>query len=424
MIKIDNIILGAGLTGLSAAYSLKKNYLLFEKNSIVGGLTSSEKIKNYYFDHTGHWLHLNNKISKIFVKKIMKNNLLKVKRNSKILFNDDYGDYPFQYNLSAYNKDFIFKCVSSLFNIKKNTKPKNFTEFCYANFGKEISDAFMLPYNLKLWGKSGQNISFKWCNKFFPKPDFTKIINGAFTKKDYKGYNHTFFYPKKRGIGEFSQKISQKLNHKKIIINSNVQYIDLKKKKIRINDKEYIYKNLISTIPLPDIISLIKKLPKNIIESKRKLKCTKLRYINYGIKKKVMNNVQWVYIPNKEIPFYRIGCSSNAVSSLAPNGCSSVFLEISNNNNYSEKEILKKARKFLIEKKIIKSVKDIVVEEFREMKYGYVIFDKNYDVSRNICLKFLEKNKIYSIGRYGSWIYSSMEDAILAGLNTKKMISV
>ena len=109
MIKIDNIILGAGLTGLSAAYSLKKNYLLFEKNSIVGGLTSSEKIKNYYFDHTGHWLHLNNKISKIFVKKIMKNNLLKVKRNSKILFNDDYGDYPFQYNLSAYNKDFIFK---------------------------------------------------------------------------------------------------------------------------------------------------------------------------------------------------------------------------------------------------------------------------------------------------------------------------
>ena len=69
MIKIDNIILGAGLTGLSAAYSLKKNYLLFEKNSIVGGLTSSEKIKNYYFDHTGHWLHLNNKISKIFVKK-------------------------------------------------------------------------------------------------------------------------------------------------------------------------------------------------------------------------------------------------------------------------------------------------------------------------------------------------------------------
>ena len=137
-----------------------------------------------------------------------------------------------------------------------------------------------------------------------------------------------------------------------------------------------------------------------------------------------MNNVQWLYIPNKEIPFYRIGCSSNAVSSLAPNGCSSVFLEISNNNNYSEKEILKKARKFLIEKKIIKSVKDIVVEEFREMKYGYVIFDKNYDVSRNICLKFLEKNKIYSIGRYGSWIYSSMEDAILAGLNTKKMISV
>ena len=389
---------------------------------MVGGLTSTEKINNYYFDHTGHWLHLRNNISKNFVSKIMNNELLNIKRNSKVLFDNSYGDYPFQYNLSYYSKDFIFKCISSLFEIKKDIKPKNFKQFCYTNFGKVISDSFILPYNMKLWGAGGQNLSFEWCNKFFPKPDFDKIIKGAFSKNEYQGYNHTFFYPKKGGIGDLSIRIANKLDKKKLFLNSKIQSLDYKKKIIYVDGVKYGYKNLISTIPLIDLISLIKNAPKKVISSKKNLKCTKLRYINYGIKKKVMNKIQWLYIPNKNIPFYRIGCSSNAVSYLAPKGCSSIYLEVSNNHNYSNKEIIKQARKFLIKNEIINSVKDIEVEELRVMKYGYVIFDKNYDKSRNDCLTFLERNNIKSIGRYGSWIYSSMEDAILAGLGIKTKI--
>ena len=55
---IKNIILGAGLSGLCSGYSIKKNFIIFEKESKPGGLTSTQKIKNYYFDHTGHWLYL------------------------------------------------------------------------------------------------------------------------------------------------------------------------------------------------------------------------------------------------------------------------------------------------------------------------------------------------------------------------------
>lgn len=416
-----HIILGAGLTGLSAAYSIRKQYLLVEKNNYVGGLTSTEKIKNYYFDHTGHWLHLNTLKGEKFVKKILKKQILKIKRKSKILFNDKIGNYPYQYNLFDYGEDFATKSIVSLFKIKKK-KSTNFKEFCYQNFGKMISDNFLLPYNLKLWGKEANTITSEWCKKFFPKPDIKKIILGAFTKNDFKGYNHIFYYPSYGGIGTLSNKIKKYLDEKNILLNSQIKYIDPILKVIKINNEIYRYKHLISTIPLPSIINYLIKKPLKVKNFNKKLKCTKLRYINYGIKRKALDAIHWLYIADKKIPFYRIGCSSNAVKNLAPKNSSSVFLEVSNNTSFSNKKILIEGRKFLLKNKIIHSVKDLEVEELKELDFGYVIFDKNYNVAREFLLNFLSKNNIHSVGRYGSWIYSSMEDAILSGLNIKNKI--
>ena len=421
--KINNIILGAGLTGLSAAYSLKKNYLLIEKNKNVGGLTSTEVIKNYLFDHTGHWLHLKNPITKKFIYKIFGNKMLMINRKSKVLFDDCFGEFPFQYNLSTYKKDFIAKCIISLMQRKKVFKPKNFEEFCKVNFGDEIANSFLLPYNLKLWGENGKNISHKWCERFFPKPDIKNIITGALGRSSFLGYNHSFYYPKKGGIGTLSNTIFNNLDKNNVMLCSKVSYVDFKNKLIKIDNSLFNYNNLISTIPLPDLLNLLKDLPVSIDKEKNKLKCTKLRYINYGIKGKILKDIHWLYIPDKNIPFYRIGCSSNAVSSLAPRGCSSVYLEVSNNNNYSDEKILKFARSFLLKNKIINSLKEIEVEALRKLDYGYVIFDKNYEKSRNNIHKFLNKNNIYSIGRYGSWVYSSMEDAMLEGFAIKKIIN-
>jgi len=55
------VIIGAGLTGLSAAYHLEKrgfsDYLLFEKEPSVGGLCRSVQQDGFTFDYTGHLLH-------------------------------------------------------------------------------------------------------------------------------------------------------------------------------------------------------------------------------------------------------------------------------------------------------------------------------------------------------------------------------
>jgi len=46
---------------------------------------------------------------------------------------------------------------------------------------------------------------------------------------------------------------------------------------------------------------------------------------------------------------------------------------------------------------------------------AYVIFDRNYQKSTSLIFNYLSRQGVYSIGRYGRWEYSSMQDAILYG---------
>lgn len=422
--KIKNIILGAGLSGLCSAYSLKRNFIIFEKENKAGGLTSTQKIKNFYFDHTGHWLHLNNDLTKNFVKKLGLN-YFSVERKSKILLFNRYIDYPFQFNLNSLPKDLVYRALIDLYQRESgNLKENNFRNFCYKNFGKTISDLFLFPYNKKLWGEYANNITTEWCKNFFPKPNVEKIIEGAIKKNKFGGYNKKFIYPKTGGIQTLSDLIVKSVGHKKINLNSKVQSIDIKNKKIKINNKIYEYKNLISSIPLPELLKLSLNLPKDISSLKNKFKCTELMYLNYGVKNKVMKNIHWLYLPDKSLPFYRIGCSSNAAPTLAPKNKSSIYLEVSNwhKKKMTHNEIKLASRKFLKDMKIINSISEIEVEQLNRVKYGYVIFDKNYKKIKSKTLNFLQKNNIFPVGRYGLWKYSSMEDSMLDGLNIHKKL--
>ena len=57
-----------------------------------------------------------------------------------------------------------------------------------------------------------------------------------------------------------------------------------------------------------------------------------------------------------------------------------------------------------------------------DLKYGYALYDFNRNHAVQIIKNYLERFGIYTIGRYGSWKYMSMEDVILEGRNTAEKI--
>ncbi len=206
------IILGGGLTGLFTAYELKKNnidYLLIEKEDILGGLCRSVKINGFTFDYTGHFLHFPDKNFHIkqIVQNLLKNNLLKIKRNAKIYtkytyLKDKLIPYPFQANIKFLLPHIRKKCLYDLIHsaLSNANFSNNFLEWLKSNFGNSITKYFFLPYNSKLWKIDLKNITISWVSKFIPVPNIEEIISEIITQKVTQnknyGYNVYFYYPK------------------------------------------------------------------------------------------------------------------------------------------------------------------------------------------------------------------------------------
>ncbi len=430
MAKKRVVILGAGLAGLSAAYYLQKEgieCIIFEKEKEVGGLCRSKNIKGFTFDYSGHLLHFRERKVFNFVKELLGRNLVKHERNARIYSFERFSRYPFQANFYGLPDRIKKECLDGFIKARRGDKrkeqPSSFYDWIKQNFGEGIARHFMIPYNSKFWTVSPQELTCDWVDGFIPIPSISEITERA--SEDFKGnlgYNASFWYPIRGGINQLPLALASQIDN--IFTNCEVIGIDPKRKEIRLkNGAEEHYDILLSTLPLPEFPRLVINLPREIISCFEKLKWNSIFNLNLGIKRKIDKPYHWIYFPEDKFCFFRIGIPSNFSLSVAHSGKSSVYAEVSYSINkpINKNKIVSKIIKDLIEAGIANSRKEICAQDVSDIKYGYPIYDINYNNSRGKILDFLNDKDIISFGRYGSWRYMSMEDAIIDGANAKSI---
>lgn len=428
------IILGAGLTGLSVAYYLKKDYLILEKEKSAGGLCRSAEINDFTFDYTGHLLHLHQNYTKKLVFKLLNGNLKRIKRNSAIYFQDRLVPYPFQANLWALPEKIKNECIKELPRSPAHSLTcslSSFSDWCLSTYGKGICKYFLFPYNEKIWLHPLSKITTEWVNPFIPEIAKKEVIEGAKKKLEKKfGYNAYFYYPKKGGIQSLVNAFIEKI--KNIRLNSEAKRIDWKKKVISTDNEIFKYQHLISTIPLPELLNRLENLPQEINRTKEKLSWTSVLCVNLGIKKfKMQNskfkikNCHWLYFPEKEFIFYRVGFYHNFSSNLVPENHSSLYIEIAHppQEKLDQEKIILQVKKDLFRCKILNEKDKILVTNILRIPYAYVVYDQNRQLALKTIQEFFAENNIFSLGRYGAWKYSFMEESILDGKSTAEQIN-
>lgn len=444
MSKKRIVILGAGLAGLSVAWHLQRKgieCLIFEQESEAGGLCRSKNINGFTpleipfspqdktksltgftFDCSGHLLHFKHSYTFNLIKNLLGDNLLEHKRSAWIYSYDRYTPYPFQANLYGLPPSIVKECLLGFIHTHRNghfKKKKNpsFLDWINLTFGKGISRHFMVPYNTKFWTLPPKRLTCDWLDGFIPVPTLTQIIEGTIEESQRQfGYNARFWYPKRGGIVQVPLALASSI--KNIYTNCQIAEINLAKKIIKMargNIERFDY--LVSTIPLPEVLYLIKKVPTELISAFKKLRWNSIFNLNLGIQKKDFSGRHWVYFPEKDICFFRTGFFHNFSSSLNPPDKSSLYVEIS----YSKDKPIDKDKTVLRIKEdlkkvgILKQENRVYIEDINDIKYGYPIYDTYYNQARQEILKYLTRKNIIPCGRYGSWRYISMEEAILDG---------
>ena len=417
------IILGAGLTGLSAAWHLQKegiDYQLFEKEQDVGGLCLSKNVDGFTFDYAGHLLHFKRAYAFNLIKSLLGNNLVEHQRSSWIYSFDTYIRYPFQANLYGLPPSVVKECLIGFIKALKDGQPKHKEKLSFLNwinqtFGKGIARHFMIPYNNKFWTIPPQELTCEWLDGFIPVPSLSQILEGTIEESQRQfGYNARFWYPKKGGIKQLTLALASHL--KNIYTGTAVKGIDLSRKEIKFysGDREK-FDYLISTIPLPEMGYLIKELPKEAHSLFKRLRWNSIFNLNLGIEKPDSTGRHWLYFPQEDLCFFRIGFFHNFSSYLAPSDKSSLYIEVaySRDNPIEKNKIIPRIRNDLKRIGLLKESDQICCQQVNDIKYGYPIYDMNYSETREKILDYLLRNNVIPCGRYGSWRYFSMEDTIL-----------
>jgi protoporphyrinogen oxidase len=426
------LIIGAGLTGLSCAYHLGQGYVLIEKEDEPGGIVRTRNRHNGFLcDGTGHWLHLRDAGIKELVTQILPGQLVEHERKAVVHLRGVFTPYPFQANTYGLPREVVMECLLGLLKARHPedfgltalaTPPRNFRESVERLFGEGICKHFMVPYNEKLLAVKLEEISATYADRFIPRPSLEDVVRGALGfSRESLGYNAKFVYPRDGGISALPRALAKALTTPPRY-ETTVQAVNLCDRTAALSTGETIrFRSLVNTMPLKNFIEIVTDAPAKIRAAAAHLRATTVHYFDVGVRGPGdrASDYHWIYFPEPEFVFYRVGSYSAVHASSAPAGCRSYYVELSGGDAV---EVLRqpaqlKARILtdLRRGHVLSAADEVLFMEPARIPHAYVIFDESYEPCRKQILDYLAQNGAQSGGRWGGWNYGGMEDALLEG---------
>ncbi len=394
MKKLDYIILGAGISGLSFGrllqiYAPEKTFIILEKESTPGGLCRSVEMNGNHFDiGGGHFLYSKHeKVYDFIFSHIPESEFNKFNRVTKIKLGDNLIDYPIEENLWQLPEAEQIKCVNSIIDSLEDSHGEGFQEWIYKNLGKEIANNYLIPYNIKMWGVNLDDLSTDWLYKI-PKVDLKEILKSIILRKSNKENvpsHDYFYYPKEGGFGRISDSIYEKVKEH-ILLNESLHYLDTEK-----NEVNFRYSGkIINTLSWEVVLSSIEGIPpRDIVDLVLSLRNTSLE-VSFEKKSNVFNShiINWTYIPDlKEAHHREYNVSTYAVK---------------NKDRYICKETNLLRAKY----SPISFIN----------RYAYPIPLKGKNEAIEQILAYFEERNIYGLGRWGTHEHHNSDVCILKSM--------
>lgn len=401
------LVLGAGVSGLAFADWLHSDELIIcEADGEPGGYCKTVRQNGFTWDYSGHFFHFRHKhIEDYLVQRMKQQRVLTIRKDSRIWYGDRFIDFPFQKNIHQLPQAEFIECLYDLYFRPEGTT-SNFRDMLYAKFGKGITEKFLTPYNQKLYATDLSLLDAEAMGRFFPHADVEAIVRN-FREPDNSSYNSTFTYPEGGAI-QYIEALLQHVKPEQLRLNEAVLNIDLRNKVATTRSGEIAFEHLVSSAPIDRLLDLCK-----VPHDKQLYSYNKVLVFNLGFDRKGMSGVHWIYVPQPEIVFYRVGFYDNIFDADRM----SLYVEIGYRRDaVIDAQVIETARQRVLEdlKKVgILSDQRLVASHHvvLDPAYVHITTASNHDVATK--KRLLETCGVHSMGRYGSWTYCSIEDNIV-----------
>ena len=405
-------ILGAGISGLSVAFYLKKNGFevkVFEREAYYGGLARSFNWHGFSCDFAAHRFFTNDEEVLRSVFKL--NPMLRHIRRSKLFIKNTWVNDPVNplELIPLLPKAEALSLVRELCFPSRSTEGGNsFEDFILARYGKTMYEIFFRPSTEKLFRIPADEISILWAQRK------ARLVN-PFKKVDGKSrkYFNFFYYPLEGGYGSICDAYYQGVE-KEVVLSAEV--ISILKQDNKINAVQYLKNGRTETYDCDIIISTLpltitgKMLGFNVPLSYQKVDAVYLL-----IDKPEANTFHWVYYIDSDISINRmvefkhmshfntpattsVLCAE--VTSVEANPVAKVISDLSRSGYIKEKDVLD----------------SLIVRE----EYAYPVYRVGYEkIVKEALAQIYLTQGIHVLGRSAEFIHREVDDIIAT---SKKLV--
>lgn len=439
------VILGAGPCGMTAALLLSKqkdfSVTVIEKDDGPGGLCRSVENSGYRFDLGGHRFISSDQELINDVKGLLGSDLLVSNRKSAILFQNRTIEYPLNFENIFSNFDIVenTKILASYLKARFSVEKRDGTmgSWLEARFGQRLADTFFAPYSEKLWGIPVSELSADWAGQRISLLNLSDAILRTLKMKkgNSRTYAKQYYYPI-NGIGQIFEAMDEKTSAIGVRYLYNTKPLEFNVVKGKITEILVDEKGqqqsirpdfIISTIPLPGLLELLpESLSKPIQEHKNSLFFRALRFVNLFLDQSDFSERTWTYVADPSCIFTRIQEPKRRSIKNAPEGKTSLILEIPCKQG---DEVWKMPNQDLTElvldqlESLQFPIRSNVTGSFSTWaEHAYPIYRMGYNKHKQSLLSVANSiPNLISCGRQGGFSYIFMDTAMVMGRLAAKL---
>lgn len=439
------IIVGAGLSGLSCGVALAMRgheVVIVERETEAGGLARTFRIDGYAFDYGPHYL-FGPKVLPL-LKEVLSPQLelMNVKRTKeRMFFKGKYFKFPFEPKNLLLNME-PAETAGALFDlfVKRlgkglpHKRVKHVEDWVIQSVGRRIYDYTSLGgYIENLYGLPPRQISEEWGIqklKFLARLQDAGLLQLARRAlgEEKKLAGQVVTYPSS-GIDQLAKHIESRFvqNGGTLRFGCNAMVVEEKENNISLEFQENGGQErlecdfLVSTIPVTALLERIQPSPpEEIMRLAGSLRYRAALLLFLCIARDKVMDHQCVYFTDKDYPFRRITEFKNLDEKMAPEGKTSLCVEIT---CFEEEDIFARSRESLFDvviKRLERGgyVKRDEVEACHLLRIpnAYPVYEIGHGEVLDRLLDYLcSFGKMISIGRQGLFFYNTMSNSVLSG---------
>ena len=415
-------IIGAGISGLSAAQMLKSHnaVTVYEKESQPGGLIKCRRVNGGLF-HTCGGHVFNSKRQDVlnwFWDRFRRDDeFSKTDRNSTVFMGDGRViPYPIENHIYLFDKKTqkaFYEDLDEIDRVKgvhaKFTDYNNFGEFLRWRFGKTLYNIYFQPYNEKVWRRDLTTVPMSWMEDKLPMPTTQEMRDNNANMVKEKAFVHsTFWYEKQNGSQHIADRMAEGLD---IRYGVDIQQMKYNGSQWEIED-EYFDK-VVFCGNIKDLVKSVHGI--NLTAFGPDVDALEYHGTTAVFCEIDKNPFSWIYLPSRNHESHRVICTGNFAPSNNDKSIPSdrITATIEFSDYISIEGILDNLSRIPLHPKYL---------SHQYNQFSYPIQDKNTREMIRSLKAALAPFSFFFTGRFADWEYYNMDVAIGAAMDLCKTI--